>query len=133
MLSDDPTWGGLGSALLVLGALWWAWVGYAWLTNAVNPDEGAVRLAIFGAMARAAPRRAGGAGCLRRRRDPLRGRLFSVRLLHIALFTLASREETARCCGSVHRLAVGIDDRPGAHHRAGFTDGAAQAGLWTSR
>ena len=51
MLSADPTWGGLGRALLVLGALWWAWVGYAWLTNTVNPDEGAVRLAILGAMA----------------------------------------------------------------------------------
>jgi low temperature requirement protein LtrA len=50
MLSSDPTWGGAGRALLVLGALWWAWTGYAWLTNAVNPDEGAVRLAILGAM-----------------------------------------------------------------------------------
>jgi len=31
--------------------LWWAWVGYAWLTSVVDPEEGVVRLAIFAAMA----------------------------------------------------------------------------------
>jgi len=34
----------------VLGLLWWAWVGYAWLTSVVDPDEG-VRLVVFAAMA----------------------------------------------------------------------------------
>ena len=43
LMADDPTWGGLGNGLPVLAALWWAWVGYAWLTNAVDPDEGVVR------------------------------------------------------------------------------------------
>ena len=38
-------------ALLVLGMLWWSWVGYAWLTSVVDPEEGAVRLVIFVAMA----------------------------------------------------------------------------------
>jgi low temperature requirement protein LtrA len=33
VLSDDPTWGGLGHGLLILAALWWAWAAYAWLTN----------------------------------------------------------------------------------------------------
>ena len=37
--------------MLVLGVLWWSWVGYAWLTSVVDPEEGAVRIAIFGAMA----------------------------------------------------------------------------------
>ena len=35
----------------MLGVLWWAWVGYAWLTSVVDPEEGAVRIAIFAAMA----------------------------------------------------------------------------------
>ena len=48
---DDPTWPGLAQGLLVLGMLWWAWTGYAWLTSVVDPEEGAVRLVIFGAMA----------------------------------------------------------------------------------
>jgi low temperature requirement protein LtrA len=51
VLSDDPTWSGLGHGLLILGALWWAWAAYAWLTNTVNPDEGAVWGAILVAMA----------------------------------------------------------------------------------
>jgi low temperature requirement protein LtrA len=42
VLSADPTWAGLGHGLLILAALWWAWAAYAWLTNTVDPDEGAV-------------------------------------------------------------------------------------------
>jgi low temperature requirement protein LtrA len=25
LLSDNPTWSGLGHALLILGTLWWVW------------------------------------------------------------------------------------------------------------
>src|SRR5262245_26346348 len=32
---------------LLLAALWWAWTAYAWLTNTLDPEEGAVRLAMF--------------------------------------------------------------------------------------
>ncbi len=48
---DDPTWGGLGQGLLILAALWWARAAYAWLTNTVDPDEGAVLGAMLVAMA----------------------------------------------------------------------------------
>ena len=51
LMSHHPTWSGLAQGLLVLGVLWWAWVGYAWLTSVIDPEEGAVRLVIFGAMA----------------------------------------------------------------------------------
>lgn len=51
MMAATPTWTGLARALLVLATLWWAWVGYAWLTSVVDPEEGPVRFAIFGAMA----------------------------------------------------------------------------------
>ena len=42
VLSHDPTWLGLEHGLLILAALWWAWAAYAWLTNNVDPGEGAV-------------------------------------------------------------------------------------------
>ena len=42
VLSGNPTWSGLGHALLLLVALWWAWSAYAWLTNAADPDEARV-------------------------------------------------------------------------------------------
>jgi low temperature requirement protein LtrA len=51
LLSQDSTWGGLGRGLLILAALWWAWAGYAWFTNTVDPDQGAARGAILVAMA----------------------------------------------------------------------------------
>src|SRR5439155_1759242 len=49
-LSHDPTWGGLLRGLLVLCAVWWLWSAYAWLTNALNPEVGGVRLSMFGAL-----------------------------------------------------------------------------------
>ena len=51
VLSGSPTWSGLGHALLILGALWWAWASYAWLTNTVDPGLGAVSAAMLVAMA----------------------------------------------------------------------------------
>jgi len=51
LMAEQPTWEGLAKGLLVLGVLWWAWVGYAWLTSVIDPEEGIVRIAIFGAMA----------------------------------------------------------------------------------
>ncbi len=51
VLSDNPTWSGLGHALLILGVLWWAWASYAWLTNTVDPGLGAVSAAMVVAMA----------------------------------------------------------------------------------
>ena len=50
LMSDDPTWEGLGQGMLVLAALWWAWGAYAWLTNYIAADEGVERLLMFGVM-----------------------------------------------------------------------------------
>ena len=53
VLSNDPTWRGLEHGLLILVALWWAWAAYAWVTNTVDPEQGAVWgsiLAAIGAM-----------------------------------------------------------------------------------
>src|SRR4051794_19153102 len=67
-MAHNPTWEGLLKGLLVLAVLWWCWVGYAWLTSVVDPEEGAVRIAIFAAMAAilvaalAVPRAFGSAG-----------------------------------------------------------------------
>jgi low temperature requirement protein LtrA len=39
LLAGDPTFAGIGRGVLVLAALWWAWVSYTSLTNTVNPDD----------------------------------------------------------------------------------------------
>jgi len=51
LMAANATWEGLAQGLLVLALMWWAWTGYAWLTSVVEPEEGAVRIVIFAAMA----------------------------------------------------------------------------------
>ena len=50
-IEHDPSWTGVFESLAVLALLWWAWGGYAWLTSLIDPEEGPVRLLMFGAMA----------------------------------------------------------------------------------
>ena len=93
LMSDDPTWGGVARGLLLLGLLWWSWVGYAWLTSVVDPEDDAVRLVIFAAMAAlllvalAVPEAFGD------RALAFALAYGAVRAAHIGLFMLASRDE----------------------------------------
>jgi low temperature requirement protein LtrA len=50
LLTNDPTFAGIGRGLLVLAALWWAWAAYAWLTNILDPEEGVVFAALLVAL-----------------------------------------------------------------------------------
>ena len=47
LLTNDPSFAGIGRGVLVLAALWWAWTAYAWLTNTVDPEEGIVGAALL--------------------------------------------------------------------------------------
>jgi low temperature requirement protein LtrA len=129
LMAAEPTWTGLGKGLLVLGVLWWSWVGYAWLTSVVDPEEGAVRLVMFAAMAAllvvalCVPGAFGD--------DAL---LFAcaygvVRTAHIALFFLASRDDPA-LRQSVLGLAGGSAIGVGLLVVASATDGWLQGALW---
>ena len=95
-LADDPTWGGVLRGMLVLSALWWAWVGYAWLTSATDVDEGGVRLAMLasvGAMlivALAVPGAFGDDAVL------FGVAYLLVRLLHLVLSAIVSRDDPDR-------------------------------------
>jgi len=50
-MADHLSWHGLLQGVLIIGLLWWSWVGYAWLGNVVRADEGAARMTMFAAMA----------------------------------------------------------------------------------
>ncbi len=50
LLANEPAWAGVLRGMLVLAAAWWTWTGYAWLTSAIDVDEGGVRLAMLAAM-----------------------------------------------------------------------------------
>jgi low temperature requirement protein LtrA len=129
LMSDDPTWAGLAKGMLVLGVLWWSWVGYAWLTSVVDPEEGAVRIAMFAAMAAfliAAICVPEAFGNLALEFALAYG---AVRAAHIALFVLASRDDSSlrhSVVGLAGSTAVGVGLLVGAS----FLDGLAQGALW---
>ena len=50
-LAAHLNWRGFVEGLIILGLMWWAWVGYSWLTNSVDSDDAPTRLTIFTAMA----------------------------------------------------------------------------------
>jgi low temperature requirement protein LtrA len=129
LVSAHPTWSGLAQGVLVLGILWWSWVSYAWLTSVIDPEEGAVRIAIFAAMAAllivslCVPQAFGhlalafaiGYGV--------------VRVVQIALFILASRGDPG-LRRSVIGLAVGMAVGVGLLVGASFLGGLTQGALW---
>jgi low temperature requirement protein LtrA len=129
LMSHHPTWSGLAQGLLVLGVLWWSWVGYAWLTSVIDPEEGAVRLVMFVAMAAllivslCVPEAFGNLALL--------FALFYgiVRSAHIALFMLASPDDDA-LRHSVLGLAASTAIAVGLLVGASFLDGFAQGSLW---
>jgi low temperature requirement protein LtrA len=129
LMSDDPTWSGLGRGLLVLAALWWAWTGYAWLTNELEPEDGLVRAGMFAAMAAmlvvalAVPE-AFDADAV------LFGIAYLIlRLLHILLYAIAGKRDPD-LFGAVLRFAPSATLGPAIIVVAGFFDGPAQAALW---
>jgi len=93
---DDPTWGGVLRGVLVLAALWWAWDVFAWLTSALDVDEGGTRLVMLASMGASfgvalAVRGAFGVDAV----------LFAcaylvLRLLHLALSAVAARNDRDR-------------------------------------
>ena len=129
LMAADPTWEGLAQGLLVLGVMWWAWVGYAWLTSVVDPEEGIVRFAIFGAMAALLVV----ALCVPQAFGDL-GLLFAcayaiVRVAQIVLFVVASRDDPG-LRRSVTGLAVSTAIGSGLLVAASFADGELQGALW---
>jgi low temperature requirement protein LtrA len=89
-MAADPTFAGLGRGLLILALVWWSWSGYAWLTNAVDPDEGRARVVMFFAMgamlvlALAVPGAFAGDGVL------FGAAYCAIRVVHAALFWVAA-------------------------------------------
>src|SRR5918998_4008829 len=129
-LTNHLTWGGMLQGAALLAALWWAWVGYSWLTNAVPAEEVIpARLVIFCAMAAmfvaslAVPGAFGEYGVI------FGSAYFVVQLLHQLLYALATGSDP-ELHRAVLRLAPGLLVGPALLIVAGFLDGLAQGTLW---
>ena len=129
LMAHHPTWSGLAQGLLVLGMLWWSWTAYSWLTSVVDPEEGAVRLIMIGAIAAlllvslCVPEAFGDLG--------LAFALIYgvVRVAHIGLFMLASPEDDG-LRHSVLGLAVSSFVAVVLLATASLFDGLAQGAIW---
>src|SRR5215468_8979391 len=130
LLTHDPTFAGIGRGVLVLGALWWPWTAYAWLTNTIDPEDGFVGAALLVALiamfvgALAVPNVFGDDGVL-----------FGVAFLvvvamHLALYALAGRGNRD-LFAAVLRLAPWTLLGATLILVAGFADGA-RTWLWVA-
>src|SRR3954453_6545216 len=130
LMAKNPSWQGIARGLLVLGLLWWCWVGYAWLTSVVDPEEGAVRIAIFASMAAllvaalAVPHAFND-----------RGLVFAVaygfaRYAQVVLLYIASRENPSLRHSVITGLSFSTAISIGLLVVASQTDGAMQGALW---
>jgi low temperature requirement protein LtrA len=128
LIADDPTFAGIGRGVLVLGALWWPWTAYAWLTNTVDPEEGFIGAALLVALiamflaALAVPRVFGDDGVL------FGAAFLVVVAMHLALYALAGRGNRELLV-AVLRLAPWTLVGATLILIAGFADGA-RTWLW---
>jgi low temperature requirement protein LtrA len=129
LMSSDLTWRGLGRGVLVLAALWWAWTGYAWLTNILEPEEGLVRAGMLTGMAAmlvaalAVPRAFGADAAL------FGFAYVLVRLVNLGLDAIAAKRDPA-FLRTLLRFGPIAALGPALIVVAGFTDGLAQTALW---
>jgi low temperature requirement protein LtrA len=129
LLADDPTWGGVLRGMLVLAALWWAWTAYAWLTSAMDVDEGGVRLAMLASMgamfgvALAVPGAFGDDAVL------FGIAYFLVRVLHLVLSAIVGRDDPGRR-GALLRFAPTAILGASLLVLAGFLAGDVRIAVW---
>jgi low temperature requirement protein LtrA len=132
LLAEDLTWVGMLRGFAVLTVVWWAWVGYSWLTNSIRIDDDiASRLVIMLAMTAmlvaglAAPAAFGEYAVV------FGVAYFVVRILHVLLYAVTTRSDP-EVFGAVLRLAPGMLTGATLILVAGFVPpGPVRAVLWT--
>jgi low temperature requirement protein LtrA len=129
LMSDDATWPGLGRGLLVLAAIWWAWTGYAWLTNTLEPEASAVRAAMVAAMAAMLVVALAVPGAFGEDAVLFAVAYLVMRLLFLLLYALAGKRDP-ELLGAVARIAPAGLLAPAILIVAGFLDGDVTIALW---
>ena len=137
LMADDLTGRGILRGLLVLALLWWSWVGYAWLANVVQAEEGLGRVAMFGAMAAMFVL----AVTVPESFDDLPGGLYgpvvvafaylAVRVLHLIMFVLLSSDDPG-LRRQVWRFSPSVFGSTAVLLVASQLDGTAQTLAWVA-
>jgi low temperature requirement protein LtrA len=128
LVAHDPTARGFAHGALVFGLVWWAWSGYAWMTNAIDVERTETRLLMLAAaggsffMAISLPGAFGDDGT----RFVL-AYLF-VRVLHVGLYVGGLRGDAQQA--AVLRLAPFFLVAPVVAVPGAFVDGRARGAIW---
>lgn len=51
LMAHDLSWPGVIRGVLLIGLMWWSWIGFSWICNLVKADEGSIRGVMLVAMA----------------------------------------------------------------------------------
>jgi low temperature requirement protein LtrA len=131
LVLEDTSAAGFARAALVFALVWWAWAAYAWLTDAIDVENTATRLFIFGAMlavffvAIALPDAYTDEGAW------FAIAYFVVRVLQVGLYLWGLRDDPAQRAG-VMRLAPWFLVAPTIVLVGGFVDDPWRTTLWTA-
>ncbi|MFC6731779.1 MULTISPECIES: low temperature requirement protein A [unclassified Haladaptatus] len=127
-LAHDLTWPGVLRGAAILAILWWAWVGYSWLTDAVPAEDVLpARLVILAAMAAMLVVVLAVPGAFEETAILFGVAYVVVRTLHVVLYAVATPPDTR---SAVLRVTPGFLGGPALLLVAGFTDGLLQGALW---
>jgi low temperature requirement protein LtrA len=125
--------------MLVLAVLWWCWVGYAWLGNVVQAEEGLARATMFAAMAAMFVMSLAVPEAFEDLRGGLEGPVvvafayLAVRVLHLAMFWLAARTESDRALrGQLLRFMPSLFGSTALLLVASQLSGTAQTLTWVA-
>ena len=128
LMAANPTWEGLGQGMLILAMVWWAWGGYAWLTNSLHSDDGIARIGLLSAMAAMLITALAVPGAFGEDSIVFGLAYLAVRAIHIAVYAYGAPEVDNR--DAILKLAPGLLGAPVLIAIGGFLDGGAQVGLW---
>ncbi|HEY3747639.1 MAG TPA: low temperature requirement protein A [Pseudonocardiaceae bacterium] len=128
-LAEDLTWQGGLRALLLLFAVWWAWIYTAWVTNWLQPDTRAVRAMLFGVMLASLVVAATLPGAF-----GSRGLVFAVAYVIMqlgrTLFTVFAVRRDPTLRGNFARIALWLVPSGACWLAGGLTGGTARDVLW---
>jgi low temperature requirement protein LtrA len=113
----------------VLALVWWAWGGYAWLTNAIHLGEPLVRVAFLGAAFGSFFVALGVPGAYGPQSEWFVVPYFAVRVLHVALYMYGLRADRLHQA-AIRKLAPWFLVAPAIALVGGFLDDPARVALW---
>jgi low temperature requirement protein LtrA len=129
LLASDTSAGGFVRAAVVLFLLYWAWGGYAWLTNAIDVDNLGVRVAYLVAMAGAFAMALAVPHAYDTQGAWFVLPFFFVRAMHVGLYMWGLRTDPAHQA-AVRKLAPWFLLAPAVAVVGGLLDDPARTWIW---